>query len=630
MSDSIADARRQDRAHRARRRDALVVHRLRDERDHRPRPAGRARRSQAQPAAHPGRHERPRSGARPSSTASAPRSPATPPVTTTRTARPSSTRRWCAWPRTSTCATRSSTARATSAPSTATRRRRCGTPRPAFSRIAMEMLARHRRQHRRLDAQLRRDAARAHRSAEPHAEPHGQRLAAASPSAWRPTSRRTTSARSCRRHRAPHRQPETPTADDLMQFIKGPDFPTGGIILGTAGIKEAYRTGRGRIRVRAKAHTEQLKGNRAAIVVTELPYQVNRSSLIEQHRRAGQEQEDQRDQRPAQRVRPQRHAAGHRAQARVRSPKVVLNKLYKHTQMQTTFGVINIALVGGVPRTLDPAGDAEGLHRLPERDRHSTHQVRARQGRDASPHPRRPAGRPRQPRPGHQHHPPGARRRHRPRGAHGYVRAHAPAGAGHPRPAPAEAHRPRARQGHEEHRGLLARIKELRELLGDENAIYAVIKNELLEIRRLYNDDRRTRDRAGRGRARRRRPHRRRADGDHHHQDRLRQAHAGRHLPPAEARRHRRRRHGPQGRGRGRAPLHHLHAPLPALLHQRRQGVPAQGPRAAAGRSQRQRQAPGQPAAAAPGREGHARSSTRATSTSTRASTSSSARARAS
>jgi len=71
------------------------------------------------------------------------------------------------------------------------------------------------------------------------------------------------------------------TADDLMRFIQGPDFPTGGVILGTGGFKEAYRTGRGRVRVRAKAHTEQLKGNRSAIVVTELPYQVNRASLIE-------------------------------------------------------------------------------------------------------------------------------------------------------------------------------------------------------------------------------------------------------------------------------------------------------------------------------------------------------------
>ncbi len=63
-----------------------------------------------------------------------------------------------------------------------------------------------------------------------------------------------------------------------MEFVKGPDFPTGGVILGTAGFKEAYRTGRGRVRVRAKAHTEQLKGNRSAIVVTELPYQVNRAA----------------------------------------------------------------------------------------------------------------------------------------------------------------------------------------------------------------------------------------------------------------------------------------------------------------------------------------------------------------
>ena len=102
----------------------------------------------------------------------------------------------------------------------------------------------------------------------------------------------------------------------LMAHITGPDFPTGGVILGTAGIKEAYRTGRGRIRVRAKAHTEQIKGNRTAIVVTELPYQVNRAALIENIVELVKGQEDLRDLRPAQRIRPLRHAPGHRAQAR--------------------------------------------------------------------------------------------------------------------------------------------------------------------------------------------------------------------------------------------------------------------------------------------------------------------------
>ncbi|HQH21019.1 MAG TPA: DNA gyrase subunit A, partial [Thermoleophilia bacterium] len=129
-------------------------------------------------------------------------------------------------------------------------------------------------------------------------------------------------------------------ADALMRFIKGPDFPTGGVILGTAGFKEAYRTGRGRIRVRAKAHTEQLKGGKSAIVVTELPYQVNRAALIESivdlvKAKKITEISD---------LRNESDRAGMRLVIELKRdavPVVVLNKLYKHTQMQTTFGVIN-------------------------------------------------------------------------------------------------------------------------------------------------------------------------------------------------------------------------------------------------------------------------------------------------
>ena len=141
------------------------------------------------------------------------------------------------------------------------------------------------------------------------------------------------------------------TADDLMEYVKGPDFPTGGVILGSGGFKEAYRTGRGRVRVRAKAHTEQLKGNKSAIVVTELPYQVNRATLIDDivnlvKTKKITEISD---------LRNESDRAGMRLVIELKReaiPMVVLNKLYKHTQMQTTFGIINIALVGGVPRTL--------------------------------------------------------------------------------------------------------------------------------------------------------------------------------------------------------------------------------------------------------------------------------------
>ena len=281
------------------------------------------------------------------------------------------------------------------------------------------------------------------------------------------------------------------TADDLMRFIQGPDFPTGGVILGTGGFKEAYRTGRGRVRVRAKAHTEQIKGNRSAIVVTELPYQVNRASLIENivdlvKSKKITEISD---------LRNESDRSGMRLVIELKReaiPMVVLNKLYKHTQMQTTFGIINIALVGGVPRTLTlpemiQAYVAFQKEIVIRRTKFELDKAETR--------------------------------------AHileGLLVAldnldqiisiirHAPDGetAREALIDTFELTRPQAQaildlrlqkltglerdKVKEEHAGLLARIKDLRALLGDENAVLGVIKTELSEIKRLYNDDRRT------------------------------------------------------------------------------------------------------------------------------------------
>jgi len=281
------------------------------------------------------------------------------------------------------------------------------------------------------------------------------------------------------------------TPDDLMELIKGPDFPTGGVILGTAGFKEAYRTGRGRVRVRAKAHTEQLKGNRAAIVVTELPYQVNRASLIDNivdlvKTKKLTEISD---------LRNESDRAGMRLVIELKReaiPMVVLNKLYKHTQMQTTFGIINIALVGGVPRTLTlpemlKAYVAFQKEIVIRRTKFELDKAETR--------------------------------------AHilegllvaldnldqviAIIRKASDVDAAREALMDTfELTRPQAQaildlrlqkltglerdKVTEEHHGLLARIKELRELLGDEANIYGVIKTELLEIKRLYNDDRRT------------------------------------------------------------------------------------------------------------------------------------------
>ncbi|HEY7891942.1 MAG TPA: DNA gyrase subunit A [Solirubrobacteraceae bacterium] len=143
--------------------------------------------------------------------------------------------------------------------------------------------------------------------------------------------------------------------DGLMAHVKGPDFPTGGVILGRAGIRDAYETGRGRVRVQAKAHIEPLKQGKEAIVVTELPFMVKKGGdggLIQKiadlvHDKKIPEISDLRD---------ESDKRGMRLVIELKRdaiPKVVLNKLYKHTPMQSTFGVNMVALVDNVPRTLN-------------------------------------------------------------------------------------------------------------------------------------------------------------------------------------------------------------------------------------------------------------------------------------
>ena len=142
------------------------------------------------------------------------------------------------------------------------------------------------------------------------------------------------------------------TSDEaLMKIIKGPDFPTGGIIIGRDGIKAAYTTGRGSITLRAKAEVEELKGGRTAIIITEIPYMVNKSAmiariaeLVRNKKMAGVSD-----------LRDESDRSGMRIVVELRrdaNPQIVRNQLYKHTQMQTTFGANMLALVGGVPRTL--------------------------------------------------------------------------------------------------------------------------------------------------------------------------------------------------------------------------------------------------------------------------------------
>ena len=145
--------------------------------------------------------------------------------------------------------------------------------------------------------------------------------------------------------------PDT-TIDELMKVIKGPDFPTGAMIMGTEGIKSAFRTGRGKIQLRAVAEIEETARGKQRIVVTELPYQVNKANLIEKIAELVRDKKlegisDLRDESDRQ---------GMRIVIELKrdvNPNVVLNNLYKQTQLQATFGVIMLALVDDEPKVLN-------------------------------------------------------------------------------------------------------------------------------------------------------------------------------------------------------------------------------------------------------------------------------------
>ena len=144
-------------------------------------------------------------------------------------------------------------------------------------------------------------------------------------------------------------------ADDLMKHVSGPDFPTGAIIVGRSGIRDAYRTGRGRVVMRARAHIEELRGGKSAIIITELPYGVKKggdSGVIKKIADLVNEKvlteisdlADYSDRRTGMRIQVELK--------RDAIPQVALNKLFKHTALQSTFGYNAVALVGGVPKTL--------------------------------------------------------------------------------------------------------------------------------------------------------------------------------------------------------------------------------------------------------------------------------------
>jgi DNA gyrase subunit A len=284
------------------------------------------------------------------------------------------------------------------------------------------------------------------------------------------------------------------TTEGLMRHIKGPDFPTGGVILGSSGIRDAYTTGRGRVRVQARAHVEPLSQGKEAIVVTELPYQVKKGGeggLIQKiadlvHDKKISEISDIED-----------HSSdkGMRLVIELKRgsiPKVVLNKLYKHTPMQTTFGVNMVALVDNVPRTLS-LREVIGHYVDHQRDviiRRTKYELRRAEERAhvlegylvalgnldevialirASRDPE------------------AARNGLVDRFELTVVQAQAILQLTLSRLTALEADKIK-----QEYDDLLERIKELREILGDEDRVNGLIKDELREISSAYGDERRT------------------------------------------------------------------------------------------------------------------------------------------
>jgi DNA gyrase subunit A len=284
----------------------------------------------------------------------------------------------------------------------------------------------------------------------------------------------------------------------LMRHMKGPDFPTGGTIIGYQGIKDAYETGRGRVIVRAKAHIEPLRQGKEAIILTEMPYQVAKGDgrnegaglikKIAEQVQSGKLKEisDLRD---------ESDRSGIRLVIELKRdaiPKVALNKLYKHTPMQTTFGVNMVALVDGVPRTLGllPLVKNYVDHQRDVVVRRTKHELRQREARlhileglliaiadiDAVIELIRGSRDPDTAREGLMKSFELSR-----------IQAQAILDLRLQRLTALEADKIK-----QEHADTLERIKELREILGDEVRVMDLIKEELLEIKDSYGDERRT------------------------------------------------------------------------------------------------------------------------------------------
>ena len=281
------------------------------------------------------------------------------------------------------------------------------------------------------------------------------------------------------------------TVKDLMKKIKGPDFPTGGIIMGIAGIKEAYETGRGRLVVRGRVHQEQPKKGRTQVIITELPYQVNKSRFV------GNIAELVRTKKieGINDLRDESDKSGMRVVVELKKdsiPNVVINSLYKNTQLEDTFGIIMLALVDGIPRTLNLFSLIEQYtkHRFTVVVRRTKYELKKaeerehilqgllialdnldeviktiRSSKDV----------------------PTARKRLVKNFKLTVIQAQAILDLRLHRLTGLEREKIKS-----EHNQLVERIKQLKKLLDSDELIYGVIKDELEEVKKKYNDERRT------------------------------------------------------------------------------------------------------------------------------------------
>jgi len=281
------------------------------------------------------------------------------------------------------------------------------------------------------------------------------------------------------------------TVIDLMKKVKGPDFPTGGIVMGISGIKEAYETGRGRVVVRGRVHQEQPKKGRVQVIITELPYQVNKANFIEKVAELVRTKKIE----GISDLRDESDKSGMRVVLELKkdaNPNVIINFLYKNTQLEDTFGVIMLALVDGIPRTLN-------LHNLiKEYTRHRFDVIVKRTRFELKKAEER------------EHillgllialdnldeviktirsskDVPTARKRLVKNFKLTVIQAQAILDLRLHRLTGLERDKIKL-----EHRQLMERIKELKKLLENDSLIYGVIKDELEEIKKKYSDERRT------------------------------------------------------------------------------------------------------------------------------------------